>query len=251
MSAIALSRWFASIPSVTVEVECSGATHSVSWRRGKVVLHDHRLRDEDVVLALGGAPPPCVAMLAAWRDRRAWAAASRPHPPGFVRRVAPPALPEDLAAVRQLGVIRSWERSWRHNPGSDDAEDLYRMLRRHALPRVATALDAARARFGGGPARFVEVRLARPNGVASVEGRITPLESSLVVVLPPSWIYDVGSRDAAEPSVFSLAPGTDVEWVSAGSDGWVAQAAGSEGPAAPSDVRDAPARSRPPHLRAI
>jgi hypothetical protein len=206
---------------VTTRVDCDGVEHRITWRRGKLVLHDHRLADETVFLALGGAPPPCFVILQEWRDRRRWAAAARPHPPGFVRRVAPPRVPDPLATVRRLGVVRSWEREWRRHRRSDEAEDLYRLLRKTALPWLAATLDAARREREGGRPRFVEVRLAAPDREPTVEGRIDAHQSSLVATLPPSWLYTSGLRDH-EDKAFEVTPGHEVGWQRAGETTWIA-----------------------------
>lgn len=215
--------WLERIAPVTVEVECGGSTHTVSWRRGKLVLHDHRLGDEAVFAALGAERPPCLSVLAEWRDRARWAAATRPPPPGFVRRVVPPAVPDALAEVRRYGVVRAWERRWRRNGAVEEAEDLYRILRRRALPAITESLQAARVRLGGGRANFVELRLARPDGSPEAEGRIDRHRSALVVTLGPAWIYEVGAPgDLLRGEAFVVAPGKVVTWevVSPGDNSW-------------------------------
>ena len=216
MASVAPKRWFDAVEPVTVEIECGDdGRHRVSWRRGKVVLHDHSLRDEEVMLALGGAPPPCVALLLSWRDSPAWERACRPQPPGFVRRLPPPALPGDLDGVRKLGVVRSWERRWARGGHPDTAEDLYRVLRQRALRPLTTYLDATRRQKGGGAITFAEIRLAEHADQPRVDGRIEPAKSSLVVALHPSWMYEPAPGMLGE---FPLGNGAVVGWreISAG-----------------------------------
>ena len=225
------SRWFDDLPPITVSVGCSGALHAVSGRRGKLVLHDHRLADEEALLALGGDPPPCVAVLVAWRDRAGWAAASRPPPAGFVRRPRAPAVPDGLAPTRRLGVIRSWERRWRRSGEGDAAEDIYWVLRRTAIGPLTRALDATRRRVGGGRATYAEIRLAPREAPPSVVGRIDARTAGVTVALHPSWLYGVAPQiDEVldrDPEAFPLGDGRRVAWQRGegrGGDVWVAYA---------------------------
>lgn len=237
------TRWFAGLAPEegrTVGVVCgAGPVHRVTWRRGKLVLPDHDLRDELGLLALGGEPPPCVAMLLAWRDSAGWQRAMRPRPAGFVR-VPPGPLnivaDPTLTGLRRLGVVRSWERHLdrgrdAHRGGGVDAavttglaDDLHRVLVATAAPIVTAFLMAGRRAAGStAPVRFVEVDLLRrPDdseddagaGVPSVRGGIDERGASLVVVLPASWLYTSAGEAAVEADAGRLvvAPGTVVGW---------------------------------------
>ena len=211
MTVNAALRWFDAIDPVTVEVDCGDEIHRVSWRWGKVVLHDHSLREEAVLSVLGGEPPACVALLESWRDGKAWERACRPQPPGFVRHLPPPTLAAELDDVRKLGVVRSWERRWRRRAEPDVAEDLYRVLRQRALRPLTNYLDAIRRDKRGGRVTFAEVRLAEHEGQPRVDGRIDASKSSLVVALHPSWMYE----RLAHPDpigAFPLGGGATVGW---------------------------------------
>jgi len=174
---------------VVVDVACGDATHRISWRRGKVVLHDHVLRDEEVMLALGGAPPRCVAILQAWRDRAGWERANRPQPPGFIRNRPPPDVPEELAAVRRIATVRAWERRWRRGADPLIVEDLYRVLRARARPPLGAHLEVARRARSGGPVAYVEVRMTERDEQPRVDGRIARDRSYLLAWLSPAWLY--------------------------------------------------------------
>ena len=63
-------RWFERLPAVTGEVPCGGEAHRISWRRGKLVLHDHDVVAERSLVALGSKPPVCLEILDAWRKLR-------------------------------------------------------------------------------------------------------------------------------------------------------------------------------------
>src|SRR5262245_53982359 len=103
------ARWYDALDGVTTEVMCSGAAHRVSWRHGRLVLHDHDLSAERAAVALGGAPPACIAVLDAWRDRCGWDTATRGRSPGFRADPQRPGVPDALVAVRELGVCRRWD----------------------------------------------------------------------------------------------------------------------------------------------
>lgn len=60
-------RWCQGFPPVTIAVECGGAEHRVTWRRGKLVLEDHAITAEEALIALGGEPPVCLEIVEAWR----------------------------------------------------------------------------------------------------------------------------------------------------------------------------------------
>ena len=186
--------WALDVDPVSVVVECSGTRHVVSWRRGKVVLEDHDLTAEEAAAALGAPRPACLELLRAWRNRAVWAVATQPDPPGFVRRKPRLGMPVELRSRRELGVVQAWERSVTRRPGSDDAEHLYRYLRKRALSSVLGAATAAQARFGGGRVSFVEVRLAERDRDVEVIGRVDTRQTALVVSLTPRWLRDVWSR---------------------------------------------------------
>jgi hypothetical protein len=198
VSATTATGWALDVDPVSVAVECSGELHVVTWRRGKVVLEDHDLGAEEASVALGGPRPACLEVLRLWRNRAMWAVATQPDPPGFVRRRPRPAIPADLVARRELGVVQAWERAAARRPGSDDAEHLYRYLRKRALSSLLGAATAAQARFGGGRVSFVEVRLADADGGdghrAEVLGRVDAKQTALVVSLTPRWLHDVWAR---------------------------------------------------------
>jgi hypothetical protein len=51
-----------------VTVSCGGAQHQARWARGELLLDDHDLAAEDVLVALGGEPPACLRVVALWRE---------------------------------------------------------------------------------------------------------------------------------------------------------------------------------------
>jgi hypothetical protein len=61
------ARWYDAREPITANVETGGPVHRVSWRDGRVILHDHDLAAEKVLLALGGEPCPCLLVCDAFR----------------------------------------------------------------------------------------------------------------------------------------------------------------------------------------
>lgn len=62
------AKWFDHLPEITVDVECSGTNHRITWRRGKLVLHNHDVEAEEALEALGGEPVYCLSLIDAWRE---------------------------------------------------------------------------------------------------------------------------------------------------------------------------------------
>lgn len=63
------SPWHRDFPSFDIEVESGDRIHRITWRGGRLVLHDHDIAAEEVLRALGGQPCPCLVILELWRDR--------------------------------------------------------------------------------------------------------------------------------------------------------------------------------------
>jgi hypothetical protein len=61
-------RWYLGHEAVTLTVPVAGGEHRVSWRRGRLVLHDHDAAAEAVLRALGGETCPCLAIRDALRS---------------------------------------------------------------------------------------------------------------------------------------------------------------------------------------
>lgn len=60
--------WWAGLAPALATVDCGGATHRVRWSQGALHLDDHDDADaEEALVALGGDPPACFALVALWR----------------------------------------------------------------------------------------------------------------------------------------------------------------------------------------
>lgn len=61
------AHWADSAPPVDLVVRCGGNEHRLVWERGAVRMLDHPEPDaERAMVALGGAEPPCLALLGLW-----------------------------------------------------------------------------------------------------------------------------------------------------------------------------------------
>ena len=109
-------------------VDCNGERHRVTWRRGKVVLEDHDLRAEEAMLAFGGKPFPCLGLLRRWRDMHTWAMSDELFRTMSARLGPEAVLPGPLEPVLELGLMLTWERTWRRSSFYTDYE---RLLREH------------------------------------------------------------------------------------------------------------------------
>jgi hypothetical protein len=63
-------RWYDRLAGASAEIDCGGAQHRITWRRGKLVLEDHDVLSERSLVALGSKPPRCLEILDAWREMR-------------------------------------------------------------------------------------------------------------------------------------------------------------------------------------
>ena len=61
--------WCLTRADAVADVVCGGSVHRIRWSRGKLVLDDHRLGDEELLVTLGAPETGCVAVLGAWRRR--------------------------------------------------------------------------------------------------------------------------------------------------------------------------------------
>lgn len=237
-------RWYDAIDPVTAILECGSRQHFISWRRGRLVLHDHDLTAEVAAMALGGEPPPCVQVLVGWRNRNAWDNATRGRSPGFAPDPSRPLVPRDLISARELGVIRRWDRRWARQLGPRDEGDIYGYLRRRALAPFLDTVNAAARRRQAGGVEELSVRVAQPGDPASISGWMDSQGVRAIVLLPTSWLWRVCARGLAQAGdAFVLDVTDDRSWpLAAGVDVVVwEEASGSPGKAAVPVVRPATA----------
>jgi hypothetical protein len=109
---------------VRVAIDCGGEAHTISWRRGGLVLEHHDVAADEVLVALGGDVPACLEVLRSWR--LGYIEEEPPAPAaGLVRSLSsvarwmsggaprPVVLPEPLRRMREASVLHTWGRGLR------------------------------------------------------------------------------------------------------------------------------------------
>lgn len=60
--------WWAGLAPATAAIACSGTTHRLEWRAGRLLALDHHDPDAELALAaLGAEPPECLRLMDDWR----------------------------------------------------------------------------------------------------------------------------------------------------------------------------------------
>lgn len=190
-------RWCRHVQPATAVVDCGGAQHKVTWRRGRLVLEDHDLASEMALLTLGGAPCPCLRVLKMWRDQ--WKL-----PPELFRQMdswlgdSQFLAPRELALPRGLAMALNWQRAWRASSFTGRHGLLVQgELRRRALEPLSDWATDWTQRLGLGSAPRVEVRMAPLDRPPSLTGTATGAALAVTAVLDLNWLLAVWSRDAA------------------------------------------------------
>jgi len=109
------------LPDAVATIACQSASHRVRLHRGKLRLEDHDLGAETALVALGGHPTPCVAVLLAWR---------RATPSSAAR------LGTQLAPARRLSLVVAAERAWARDAGPGPADHVTEATRERAEPEL-------------------------------------------------------------------------------------------------------------------
>lgn len=191
------TRWYEELPEVTVEVDCGGAPHRVTWRRGKLVLADHDLSAERAMLVFGGEPCPCLRVLKMWGDQFAMA----PEQFALMRKwLGPNAFlaPEELDPIRRLAMILSWERAWRKGAYLSKHERLLDAeLQERALPELRRHLDEWRGRVGARVTSRAAVRIVRSDRTPHLNGAMNSVSVTATATLAGDWPAEVGARGIA------------------------------------------------------
>jgi len=195
----ARDRWCHHVPPATAQLACGGDRHTVTWRRGKLVLEDHDLGAERAMLALGGEMPACLATLQLWRNLHTWAMAGELF--GQLRaRLGDDALfgPGELAEAHQLGLALTWERAWRRaGHFTDHGRLLAEQLRPRALPPLREHLRYWLRRHGSRRLSSVEVEPARDGPAGMLTGEMDSVGVRAVATLSARWLVRVWGRGLA------------------------------------------------------
>jgi hypothetical protein len=192
-------RWCHHIPPARAVVACSGGQHRVTWRRGKVVLEDHDLGAERAMLALGGEPCACLRVLQGWRNLHSWSMSAELFRQMTARLGEGSILaPGDLAPVHELGLLLTWERTWKRSAWFSGHERLLReQVARRALGPLRRHLDVWRDRVGSRRISAVEVHVQRPGRPAVLVGSMDRIGTKATATLGTAWVLRVWGRGLA------------------------------------------------------
>jgi hypothetical protein len=215
--------WQLGVPPVTVEVDCQGERHRVTWRRGKLVLEDHHLGAEEALVGLGGDRCACLELLGAWRaacretSRLVLpAGGGRPLPRPVTGRLAPHrALPAPLDRPAALSRLVRQQRHWVElaaEPGGA-REALFRRLLAEFRDAVAASLLPSRQRRTVQRVE-VKVRPLDPRADPTLEIEVGRGQVRLAAELPVSWLVQVWGWDLA-----AVEDGVVLEVLGASADG--------------------------------
>jgi hypothetical protein len=217
---VSRARWSAALGRIEFDLDTGAGRHRISWRRGRLALHDHDVEAEAVLRALGGEPCLCLSVLDALRDSLGTAPRG-PSPaaiarirqsPQFAsmtkgqqdallaigrRRAVMAMLPAPMTEV--LGQVSEVRRERRVRSGSRPRQALGAEDRlQHA---VAPAAEAAmrRSRRDLRPYASLEIECwrRRADEAPLLKGVLDGTGGFLAVSLPVSWLNRVWARGLA------------------------------------------------------
>ena len=190
-------RWARSLPTVRTELECSGRTHRLVWRRGRLALVDHDIDAEIALEGLGGEPTACLGVLRAWREACESGRPLQTFDLGTkrsARSVGPAAaLPEALHDVVVAAAMVRAQRRYQARRG-EGALKVPPSLQRRMTERVSRGLlaslepmrrtgDKSKVEFG--------LKVVPVGESPSVEGAADSKQVRVVLSLPPTWLVEV------------------------------------------------------------
>lgn len=235
------SRWYDAIPEATAVVDCGGEAHRVTWRRGKLVLEAHDLTAERAMLAFGGELCPCMRVLEMWVNQFRMAPDQFLHLRSWLGPNASLA-PEEFALIRQLGMILSWERSWRATFYFRDKQGqlLRDELRSRALPLLRQHTNAWKARTGARVVSGCAVELVPSNQSVTLSGTTDGVAMKVAAELQATWVVDVWARGIAtvdEAFVMKLTDAPSVDDLRVVAGRWVPTGRGATWTTATANAR--------------
>ena len=192
-------RWCHHVEPATATVACSGEQHRVTWRRGKVVLEDHDLSAERTMVAFGGEACACLRVLQLWRNLHSWSMSAELYRQMTSRLGADSILaPGELAPVHELGLLLTWERSWKRSAWFSGHERLLlEQLRRRALEPLRQHLTFWKDRLGSRRISSVDVQVQRPGRPSLLVGSLDRVGTKASATLGASWALGVWARGVA------------------------------------------------------
>ncbi len=180
-------------------MDCGGEAHRVTWRRGKIVLEAHDLTAERALMVFGGEMCPCMRVLEMWVQQ------FRMPPEQFLRMQSwltganSFLAPTEFALVRHLGMVLSWERSWRRAYYFEEkaARLLGGELQEKALPYLRDHVNLWKARTGASVVSGCHVGLVPSNRAVTLTGTTDGVAMRLVAQIHATWVVSVWARGIA------------------------------------------------------
>lgn len=229
--------WYAGRVAVREPVDCGGATHHVTWRRGRLVLEDHDVAAERALRGLGADKAACIEILDTWRElnsRPALEELSRLlHTTG--RPAGDDRLPGALGRVAALATVVRCQRRWSHPDFTGDAR---RIVGNALTARLGEAIKASLGDARRSTARRLRVRsrceMLGPGETASlsIEVHVGRAEITMAAGIPISWLVDVWGRDIAaiDGHVVIEADGVDAGRIAVAAIDWSTSSRGEVEP---------------------
>lgn len=252
------ARWSAALGRIEFELVVGAGRHRISWRRGRLALHDHDVEAEAVLQALGGEPCLCLSVLDALRESET--RSIRALPLAAIQQIKQSAqfasLPRDrqqqlLAMERRRAVLGLLPPSMTGVLGQVSEVRRERRVRRGSRQRQSPAAEDRLQRAVGAAAEEamrrsrrdlrpyaslqIECWRRRPDEGPLLKGVLDGTGGFLAVSLPVSWLNRVWARGLAVVDghlvleVDRPAPAVDLEAVAVR---WERRVAGPSVPAA-------------------
>jgi len=191
-------RWYDAIPEASATVDCGGESHTVTWRRGKVVLTAHDLGAERTMLIFGGELCQCMKVLEMWVEQFRMPPDLFAQMPSWLGESAY-LVPAELALPRRMAMVLSWERLWRKESWlrSKQADLLTTELKEKALPALRQHVNAWKPKTGARVISGCQVTLLPTIQVPSAEGTTDRVAMRVTARLHGRWMVDVWPRGIA------------------------------------------------------
>lgn len=191
-------HWYDPVPEASATVDCGGASHRVTWRRGKVVLEAHDLTSERTLLAFGGELCQCMRVLEMWVEQFRM-------PPDLYGKMhtwigeSAFLVPAEFDLPRRLAMTLSWERAWKFEAWlpTKQYDLLLGELKEKALAPLRQHVNAWKAKTGARVISGCQVAMIPPTKPATIVGTTDRVALRAVAHLQSRWLVDIWPRGIA------------------------------------------------------
>ncbi len=192
------TRWYDAIPEASATIDCGGESHTVIWRRGKLVLLAHDLAAERTMLVFGGELCQCMRVLEMWVEQFRMPADLFAQMPSWLGENAF-LVPTELALPRRMAMVLSWERLWRMHSWLPikQADLLAAELKDKALAPLRQHVNAWKPKTGARVVAGCQVALLPTNQAPGVDGTTDRVAMRVTAHLHGRWVVDICGRGIA------------------------------------------------------